>query len=70
MYLRTVEFDGVSFTIVLDISVMFLQLGCNYFQWNDTCGFCPLDMFLKCGENLFSRCWCMNGVVMLLACYK
>jgi len=53
MYLRTVEFDGVSFTTVLGVSVMFLQLGCNYFQWKDTCGLCPLNMFLKCRENLF-----------------
>jgi hypothetical protein len=52
MYLRTVEFVGVSFTIVLGVSVMFLQLGCNYFQWNDICGFCPLNMFLKYKENL------------------
>jgi len=53
MYLRPEEFVGVSFTTVLGVSVMFLQLGCNYFQWNDTCGFCPLNMFLKCEENIF-----------------
>jgi hypothetical protein len=53
MYLRTVEFDGVSFATVLGVSAMFLQLGCIYLQWKDTCGFCPLDMFLKCNESLF-----------------
>jgi hypothetical protein len=53
MYLRTVEFDGVSFTTVLGVSVMFLPLGCNYFQWKDTCGFWPLNTFLKRRENLF-----------------
>jgi hypothetical protein len=53
MYLRTVEFDGVLFTTALGVSVMFLQLGCNYFQWNDTCGFCTFNIFLKCREILF-----------------
>jgi hypothetical protein len=56
MYLRTVGLDGVSFTFMRLVSpVMLHQLSYKYFQWNDTYGFCPMNIFLNYREYLLRR---------------
>ena len=61
MYLRAVDFHGVSFTKVgLVCSVIFLQLRCNYFQLNETCGFNPTKTAEKICFKVLVCKWCDN----------